>query len=259
MTVETWLGSGHIGLRPSGSAVPFERVGNSSELTFNIDEDEKSIPDYTRPGGGKYDSVRRITSVGLTMNLYDLTVGNLTRNLYASSRYLAPVAVTGETVTITPGRVTKLARMPLTINTVVGADGAFEVDRDWQISGGGIFIPEDAEIDADTEVTVDYAAAGVDVIEAMTTSGRTFEMLFEGMNEAGTQRRANIIIYRVKFGAASDLNFIGDDFASMSVTGEALKDSRTFGAGRSAFFRIEKERLIEGADVTAGAATTTGG
>jgi len=243
MAIETWLGSGNVSLRAYGSSAPFARIGNCEQLSFNINENEISLADHTSPGGGKYDSVRRIESVEIAMSWNELSVSNLVKVLYATSTYLKPEAVAGEKHKAAPGGLIVLDRMPLTITTV--KNGASELKADdgaYVATGGGILIPEDSALPADTELTIAYQGAGVDVIEALTDSGQVYEMFFEGMNEAGTGKRANIRIHRVKIGAAQDLNWIGDDFAALDVTAESLKDTTRGGVGKSAYFRIEKER-----------------
>ena len=77
--------------------------------------------------------------------------------------------------------------------------------------------------------------------EALTTSGKAYELLFEGMNEGGTNKRSNVRVYRVRIGAAQGLNWIGEDFAAMEVTGKLLKDPTKTGANKSTYFRVEKE------------------
>lgn len=242
-TIETYLGSGFVSVRPYASRAPFEFVGNCSNLSLAIDEDEKTMQDYTQPGGGKYDSVRRVTAVSLNMTWLELSVSNLMRVLYAQSRFLPAAAVTDETVLLTPGRRTLFERMPLTVSAVT-VDGTALAEDAYTVTGGGIMIPDDSDIAPDTEAVVNYAAAGVDIIEALTQSGQYWELAFEGLNEAGTGKRTNIRVHRVKIGAAQDLGFISDDFASLEVTGDALKDSRQTLPGRSAYFRIEKERAV---------------
>lgn len=76
-------------------------------------------------------------------------------------------------------------------------------------------------------------------IEALVTGAQEFTMTFEGMNEANTGQEVNVTIHRVKIGATSDLGLIGDDFASLEVTGEVLLDSSITTEGLSQFFKIE--------------------
>lgn len=83
------------------------------------------------------------------------------------------------------------------------------------------------------------AVTGTHVIEALTTGAQEFRMTFEGLNEATTGQQVNVTIHRVKIGATDNLELIGDDFASLEVTGEVLMDTTISTAGKSQFFKIE--------------------
>lgn len=244
MAIETWLGSGHVSLRPYGSTAPFERVGNCSKLEFNISETTVTQTDFTQPGGGTYDEVRRIDTVEVSLTLHDLSTANLVRQLFGTSSAVTSEAVASETHTAQKGQVVALDKMPLSITTVKSQDGltTYAVDTDYSLSGAGLYIPEGSTIPDAAVIDVAYTSANADVIEALTTAAGAYELLFEGMNEAGTNKRANLRVYRVRIGAAQGLGWIGTDFAAMDVTGTALKDTTKTGAGKSTYFRVEKEK-----------------
>lgn len=243
MAIETWLGSGHVSLRAYGSTVPFERVGNCSRLEFNINEQTIELKDHTSPGGGTYDEVRRIDSVEMGMTLHDLNTANLARVLYADFSTVASATAIAEAHTAALGKVIALAKMPLTITSVKSADDVttYVADTDYSLTGAGLYIPADSNIPAAATVNVVYVCADYDVIEALTTAGLAYELMFEGMNEGGTNKRSNIKVYRVRIGAAQGLNWIGEEFAALEVTGKLLKDPTKTGVGKSTYFRVEKE------------------
>lgn len=78
-------------------------------------------------------------------------------------------------------------------------------------------------------------------IEALTTGAQTFEMVFEGVNEAATGKTVTVTVHRAKIGAAQGLGFIGDDFGALEITGEVLIDTSITGSGLSQFFKIEMD------------------
>lgn len=78
-------------------------------------------------------------------------------------------------------------------------------------------------------------------IEALTTGAQTFEMVFEGVNEAATGKTVTVTVHRAKIGAAQGLGFIGDDFGALEITGEVLIDTSIVTAGLSQFFKIEMD------------------
>lgn len=80
---------------------------------------------------------------------------------------------------------------------------------------------------------------GTHVIEALTTGAQEFKMTFEGLNEAISGQQVNVTVHRLKIGATDSLQLIGDDFASLEVTGEVLLDTSITTAGKSQFFKVE--------------------
>lgn len=56
-----------------------------------------------------------------------------------------------------------------------------------------------------------YKSATVDVIEALTNSGKTFECLFEGENAAGTQRRIQARYFRCRLNPSSQQDWLNTE------------------------------------------------
>lgn len=80
---------------------------------------------------------------------------------------------------------------------------------------------------------------GTHVIEALTTGAQEFKMEFKGMNEANTGQEVNVTVHRVKIGATDSLGLIGDEFASLEVSGEVMLDTSISTPGKSQFFKVE--------------------
>jgi len=83
----------------------------------------------------------------------------------------------------------------------------------------------------------------VATIEALTTGAQTFEMVFNGVNEAATGKTVTVTVHRAKIGAAQGLGFIGDEFAALEITGEVLIDTDITDAGLSQFFKVEMDTI----------------
>ena len=81
----------------------------------------------------------------------------------------------------------------------------------------------------------------VATIEALTSGAQTFEMVFEGVNEAATGKTVTVTVHRAKIGAAQGLGFIGDDFGALEITGEVLIDTSITTPGLSQFFTVEMD------------------
>jgi hypothetical protein len=125
-----------------------------------------------------------------------------------------------------------------TDGTVTWADlGAFTpvAGTDYEVRPAGLWIPADSNIQTPT-VTVAYQHPGQDVVEALTQAAGEYELMFDGVNEARSGKAAVVRVHRIRFGAAANLDLIGDDYAGLELTGKLLSDD-TQGAGLSRFFR----------------------
>lgn len=96
----SYLGVGRIYLRDRTLAnQPMLEVGNCSALNFSVTEETRELKDFTNPGGGTRNEVRRVSSVDMSLTLHDLNATNLARALYGSaSSQAAGVARTNQSI-----------------------------------------------------------------------------------------------------------------------------------------------------------------
>lgn len=92
----SYIGVGKVHLRVAGALAALVAVGNCSALTFTVDEETKELKDYTQGGGGLYNSVSRVSGVGVTMTLHDLSPENLARAVFGDSNVITAAAVVDE-------------------------------------------------------------------------------------------------------------------------------------------------------------------
>lgn len=308
----SYLGSGRIYLRDINAApqTGFLEVGNVSAVNFQVTEDVKTLVDYTTPGGGVRNEVRRISAVEMSMTATDLNARNLSRALNGSSSVVAggtartnqalgsagvrggyvpipeafaaspvPVirAVNGRTAA-TRANTTAVAlnaflipaapngfyyrvstagttaAAPPTFPTTVGGtvnDGTAVLTcmgrvvltpgTDYELRSQGILIATGAAYTDLEALEADYTTVAMDVVQSLVTSGREFELLFDGVNEARSGKRVTVRAYRVRLGVLQNLGLIGDEYASMEITGKLLADTTQAG-GLSQYFRVTVEQ-----------------
>ena len=242
--IETFIVGGLVKMRPYGAGGPFTPVGLVSTLAQAIEKTDITLADTTTPQGGEYDAVSRITSMGLTMNWRELYTSNLAAMYWGDVTKVPASTVTDETHTATKGGTILLDKMPLTITSVTAVTGSttFTEGDDFQMTGAGIEILEAGDIPDDAEIKVTYSAAAVDVIEALTNSGKVYEILFEGANAAGTKQRVNLQYFRCQLSPAASADWIStDDFMGSEVTAKVLSDPAKVGAGKSKYMKIMKQ------------------
>lgn len=299
----SYIGIGKIYLREIGASLGFLEVGNCSALTFGVTEEEKKLKDFTEPGGGTRNSVKRIDTVTASFTMHDVNAPNLARALYGSVSAVASATVTDEAHTAYPDAMIPLAFMPAatpaptvtvdvparantaaytlgqfikpavdndffykvttagtsagappTFPTTIGAtvtDGTAvltcagkltpDAGTDYEVRAGGLYVLAGAVMAGGVPWEISYTKAAVDVVQALTSSGKEYEMLFDGLNEARSGKRTRVTAYRVKPGALQSLGLIGEEYAALEVTGEVLQDATKIGAGVSKYFKAEIE------------------
>ncbi|MBK1709803.1 hypothetical protein [Marichromatium gracile] len=234
------LNAGQVYLRLAGSDAPLKAIGNVSALDLEISEDEKTLTDYTQPGGGQWASVSRITGINAKMTLHDLDPDNLARAVYGTTNAVTGASVTGEAHTAHPGGLIRLAH-PGPAEVTVTSDPAgttYVAGADYEVRPEGILILDGAIADG-TAILVDYTHAGYNAIEALAGGSAVYELSFGGLNEANSNSPVVLDIFRLKIGAATNLSMLGDDFAALEVTGKVLLDPTKTGAGVSKYFKMQ--------------------
>jgi hypothetical protein len=235
----SYLGSGKIYLREVGSAAGLVEVGNASALSLAISEEIKEQKDFTQTGGGTMNEVRRISSVEVSMTVHNLSPQNLSRALYGSVDASEAGTVTDESHTAYVGAFIKTNFPATTITAVKEGVTTLVEGTDYEIVPGGITVKSGgALIDGDT-VLITYTKAPADIVQALTSSGKEYELVFIGLNEARSGKQTSVHLYRAKLGAAQNLGLIGDDYAGLEMGGKVLKDTSKTGAGVSQYFKAE--------------------
>lgn len=164
--------------------------------------------------------------------------------------YLVPAAANTYFYKVTTAGTTAAA--PPTFPIVAGAtvtDGTavltcmgkiiLEADTDYTLSGSGIVFDEAARITDGESFEVDYTKLAGNVIEALTTGSQEYELVFEGLNEARSGKPVTVQVYRLKLKPSQALPLIGDDFATLEMTGKLLVDTSKTGAGISQYFKTK--------------------
>jgi len=77
------------------------------------------------------------------------------------------------------------------------------------------------------------------VIEALTNSGKEYELIFNGINENDNSNPVRQTIYRVKFSPTGGMSMIGDDFGKLDLTASVLADTSITGAGLSQYLKTQ--------------------
>lgn len=239
----SYMGAGQAYLREYGSAAPFLPIGNASAVNFGVTENAITLQDYTQPGGGVYNEVKRVESVDVNITMHDLSPANLAMAFFGTTTAVVAGTATAEAVTAYKGGFTPLANLPTAITTVTGPGGtpSYVEGTDYEFRPGGLHIPATstipAPVDGAANLAVTYEYGAQDTMAALTQSAKDYEMLFVGLNEARSGKPARVRAYRVKFGPAQALALVSaDEHAALEVSGKVQADTSRTGVGVSRYF-----------------------
>lgn len=112
---------------------------------------------------------------------------------------------------------------------------------DYNVTGSGIANVSGVTIDGE-EWTVGYTTAVVDNIQALVETSKEYEFTFEGLNEARSGKRSNIVNHRVTLSPATEMALISDDYGNLPTVGKVLQDTTKNGTTLSQYFAVEIER-----------------
>lgn len=92
----SFIGKGKIyaGLKAGGAMLP---IGNVSKLSLAISEEKKELLDYTSAGGGKKDTLSRISGIEGSMTAHDFSPENLALVLRGETTTVTSISVSNET------------------------------------------------------------------------------------------------------------------------------------------------------------------
>ncbi len=237
----SYLGSGKVYVRVAGAAAGLRFVGNVTDLSFNVTEDNKELKDRTQPGGGTYNEVRRIDSVEATIKMTDFSPENLAMAAYGAASAIAATPVTNEPHTAYRGGfVSTLYPIDTTATVTVNAAGSpatlYTAGSDYIVRGGGLEIPETSTIVEASSILVDYTPKAGDKVEALVAAAQEYEFVFDGLNEARSGKTVKITAHRVKFGPAAALALLSEEYGELEVKGKLLKDTTKNGTTVSQYF-----------------------
>lgn len=238
----SYIGSGKIYLRDRSGTLGLIEVGNCSKLDFAVSEDVKELKDYTQPGGGTQNEVRRISSVESSMTIHDISASNLARALYGAASAVASAVITDEAhADVDPGDFVPTTFLASLISTVKVGATTLSAVTDYEVRNGGVYILPTGTVVSGDDILITYTKAVTDVVEALVNSGKEYELVFAGLNEARSGKKTRVTAHRVKIGALQNLSLIGEDYAALEVTGKLLKDTTKNGTTVSQYFKAEIE------------------
>lgn len=243
ITEKSYIGKGVVYIKDRSSG-GYRFLANVESLTQSFETEEKSIPNNTAAGGGKWDSLTRITAARAAASMYDLSPENLALATNGSVSAIVATPIVDEALTATAlGDIVPTAKI---IDTAVApvvktTDGltTYTVNTDYTVSPAGITPLVGGTMVADTGFEVSYTPEAGSAVEMLTAAAKEYTLMVDGLNEADSGKPVRITLHRAKPAAASEISYIGDDFATLPVEFELLADTTIVAAGKSQYAKIE--------------------
>ena len=215
-------------------------IGNTTAFSYSAEEENIELKNYRTAGGGNRNSITRVTAVNLQLDVSDFSGQNLAFGLFGSVTAVAAGAVSGEAQT-TPADVSLDQLLPT--DHVIDTDETVTVTgytegTDFEVRAAGLVILASGSIPASTALSINYTKKAVDLVQAFVNAAQDRKIVLDGLNEAQNGSPVVITIYRAKFGPAQETAFIGDEFGSISLSGEALIDTTITSSGVSQYLKI---------------------
>jgi len=244
----SYIGKGTIYFRERGASAGLLPIGNCSALELAAEEEKQTQQDFTQAGGGLANTVSQISAVTMAMTVLDISAKNIALAMRGSYSEITSAEVTDERHTAYLGALVPFEFQPdktATITVTTDPDGTptpAVLDTDYEITNAGIRILEDTTTIADgDEIAVTYTKTAASVVEALTESGKEFELVFDGLNEAQSGKAVTVKVHRIKLSPGEGLSLLGNEFAELPVTGDVLSDSSVVGTGISRFFKVQMQ------------------
>ena len=243
-----YLGRGRLKLAPYSDSLTFHQrefrdVGNASGLRYSFTEEKKELLDYRDAAGGVADSFSRIDQFELGLDLREFTAENLALAFWGTSAALTATPIVDEAgYKVQAGKFVPTKRAIDTSVAPVLKEGAQVIDTAaYTVSAGGITFASTLTtaglVDGDA-ITIGYTPlAGADV-QSLISSAPTVSILFEGVN-ASTGKVMIARFWKVKLGVAEGFEAIGEEYGTLPIKAEVLKDESIVAGGVSKFMQLE--------------------
>ena len=243
ITESSYIGKGIVYIKDRSTG-GFRFLANVESLTQSFETEEKSIPNNTAAGGGKWDSLTRITAARASAAMYDLSADNLALATNGSVTAITATPIVDEVINATAlGEIVPTAKIiDVSVAPLVkGNSGTptYVVNTDYTVSPAGITPVVGGGLTASTPYKVSYTPKAGSAIEMLTAAAKEYTLMVDGLNEADSGKPVRITMHRAKPAAASEISYIGDDFATLPVDFELLSDSTITAAGKSKYAKIE--------------------
>lgn len=243
---KSYMGKGTIYVKEKGQVLAGAiSLGNCSQLDLAFNENKLEQKDYQDAGGATINTVANVESVVATVTALSLHPENVKLALRGLIAKNAAGGVTDEPAVAFPdGYIPFAFPYDKSVDPVVtdqSGSTTYVEGRDYELKNAGILILSGtgATITSpNTAIKLDYTKAASTTIEGLMEATKDYEVFFDGLNEAESGKAVSIVMHKVKFNYTQALAIISDDFGSLPMTFDILKDDSITSSSKSKFLKI---------------------
>jgi hypothetical protein len=239
-TERKFIGSGIVRMRKYGTSDAIVDVGDVEEVKQTREIEIKTIPNL-RGGGGNAAKLERLVAVNFAIKFRDLQAARLAQVLRGTSSDVAASSASSEAHTAKHGGYIPLDYIDPTSVVVkdVTDTTTYVLNTDYILGYNGIEILATGSIGDGDTVHISYSYSAQKVIEAFTSGAQQYEVWIDGINDADSVNKWDIVIWKWQMNYAEEINWLSQDYGELNSDGEALADSSQ-GAGESQYYRIRQ-------------------
>ncbi|MCF2909991.1 hypothetical protein L1285_16850 [Pseudoalteromonas sp. DL2-H2.2] len=241
---KSFQGRGSIYAEEIGASSGLLPFGNCSGLDLSTNEESQDLNDYENPGGGVLDTLSRVNQISASITSTSFSARNIAIALRGLVNTSAAVAVAAEEHTVKLDAFTPFNKIPDKSKTITVTDNAgtttYVEGTDYKVRNSGLIALSGGTIADNSVIKVTYESMTSHNIEGITQQGKEYRIVFDGLNEADSNKPVRITLHRVRFSPADALSFISDDFSNVPLNLTVLKDGSIAGAGQSQYLKIEQ-------------------
>lgn len=228
-------------IREAGTAEHFRPLGLVDEATLTFNETVDRLRDVRRSAGGTASVDRDIESGEITLRMREGTPENLALGWFATQTAVVAGSVVDAPYTAQKGQLIYVGHTDIS-NVEVTSDPAgttYTLGTDYTFIESGAFIVPGGTIADDAEVLVSFDYGAQDVLDGLTTTGKTWELLASAENKVQGGAPSVLFIPRVRFGPSQGFEIQGAaEHGSIQVTGEILRD------GTLGWFKYRNRKVL---------------
>lgn len=238
----SFVGLADFYLKPYGVDAAARATGGLAKCQLTPQIDKKEQKNYGK-AGGKLAINERFVGATLAMTFQSLSIANLALMLRGGVTAVAAGTISSgsaETYKAYLGGLIRLNHINPAAGIVVkneAGDTTYVAGVDYTVTGAGVIPLATGSIVDASNLKISGAYGASQIVDAFINSANEYTVYADGINEQDGNKPVVIDLYRLRFGAAKNVDIVGDDFANLEVEAELLLDPTQTGVGASKFFR----------------------